>query len=92
MRGEGQRRMRDASRRARASSGARANQGTRSPPGSSSTRNTGVRRTRPRVPSSSRSNTAPESLRAAQLDFFGPIGLVCALGMVAHFVQTLLTN
>lgn len=32
------------------------------------------------------------SVRAAQLDFFGPLALVCALGMVAHFIQTLLTN
>ena len=32
------------------------------------------------------------TVRAAQLDFIGPIALVCALGMIAHFVQSLLTN
>lgn len=29
------------------------------------------------------------TVRAANLDFFGPIALVCALGVVAHFVQSL---
>ena len=32
------------------------------------------------------------SVRAAQLDFIGPVALVCALGVVAHFIQALLTN
>ncbi len=32
------------------------------------------------------------SVRSAQLDFFGPIALVCALGVVAHFIQGLFMN
>lgn len=29
------------------------------------------------------------SVRAANLDFFGPIALVCVLGAIAHFIQSL---
>jgi hypothetical protein len=31
-------------------------------------------------------------LRTARMDFWGAVALVCAIGMLAKFAQTLLTN
>ena len=35
---------------------------------------------------------ASQMVRAAKLNFFGPVTLVCALGVIAHYLESLFTN